>query len=348
MTKPLVSVCLPNLNTFPFLQERVDTIFGQTYDNWELVISDNYSEDGAFQFFEGLAQRDARVLVEQAPRQGLYANWNNCIRRARGEYVYIATSDDTMAPDCLEKLVAALEMHPDCDLGHCNLVIIDKAGSVVTEPSFKWPDCTLFARGFPGIERTPHLRRAPYDGLLHLIGLMVYHSITELLIRRSLFEKIGYFESRWGSIGDLNWEMKASLVGSTIHVPDTWAGFRVHSTQATASVDTITDQYARNVQEMIDDAVSTCERLLTKEVAEGLRERVSRSYDMRHYYRALRQRPNAVDRRLYQASQVLSGTQAARSEVVGRLVGRPKWADRAPAEFRSWLESMQVTPIATL
>ncbi len=36
------------------------------------------------------------------------------------------------------------------------------------------------------------------------------------------------------------------------------------------------------------------------------------------------------------------------SEVVGRLVGRPKWADRAPAEFRSGLESMQVTPIATL
>jgi hypothetical protein len=110
--------------------------------------------------------------------------------------VYISTSDDTMAPDCLEKLVAALEMHPDCDLENCSLVIIDKAGSVVTEPSFKRPDCTLFARGFPGIERTPHLRRAPYDGLLHLIGLTDDVGIGDQGsgIRKS-FERIARFGS---------------------------------------------------------------------------------------------------------------------------------------------------------
>jgi glycosyltransferase involved in cell wall biosynthesis len=347
MTKPLVSVCLPNLNTFPYLQERVDTIFAQTYDNWELVISDNFSADGAFEFFERLAKKDDRVLLAQAPRQGLYANWNNCIRRARGEYVYIATSDDTTAPDCLEKLVAALEAHPDCDLAHCNLVIVDKSGAVVRDPNFKWPDCTLFARGLPGIEGTRHVRRAPHDGMLHLIGQMVYHSITELLIRRSLFDKVGYFESRWGSVGDLNWEMKASLVGSTVHVPDTWGGFRVHSTQATASVDTITADYARKLREMLGDAVDTCEPFLAKAVAEGIRERLRWSSDMLDYYRELRLRPQALDRRLFQFSQALSGTPAARAEIVGRLAGRLKWQYRAPAEFRSWLESVGVMPIKT-
>jgi len=39
----------------------------------------------------------------------MYANWNNCINLAQGKYVYIATSDDTMTPDCLEKMVGALE-----------------------------------------------------------------------------------------------------------------------------------------------------------------------------------------------------------------------------------------------
>jgi glycosyltransferase involved in cell wall biosynthesis len=47
MTDPLVSICLPNLNTRTHLQERVDTIFAQTYRNWELVVGDNYSDDGA-------------------------------------------------------------------------------------------------------------------------------------------------------------------------------------------------------------------------------------------------------------------------------------------------------------
>src|SRR5688572_8802242 len=141
MTGPLVSVCLPNLNTRPFLEERVDTILGQTHANWELIVSDNYSDDGAWEFFQQLATADQRVSIAQAPKEGLYPNWNNCLRRAQGEYVYIATSDDTMAPDCLEQMVRALEDNPDCDLAHCSLVVIDEQGNRVQEP--KWPDCTV-------------------------------------------------------------------------------------------------------------------------------------------------------------------------------------------------------------
>src|SRR5688572_20016405 len=106
MSHPRVSICLPNLNTRRYLPERIETIVGQTYPDWELIVSDNYSDDGAWEFFEALASKDPRVDAAQAPRQGLYANWNRCIERARGEFVYIATSDDTMAPDCLEKMVA--------------------------------------------------------------------------------------------------------------------------------------------------------------------------------------------------------------------------------------------------
>ena len=148
MKQPLVSVCVPNLNTRPYLQERIDTILGQTYSNWELVISDNFSQDGSWEFFETLARQEPRVTIAQAPREGLYANWNRCIERARGQYVYIATSDDTMAPDCLEKMVAALERHKDCDLAHCPLVQIDEVGAPAEE---RWPDCTCFRARQRGI-----------------------------------------------------------------------------------------------------------------------------------------------------------------------------------------------------
>jgi len=128
MTAPLVSVCLPNLNTRPFLEERVQTVLAQTLQDWELVVSDNYSEDGAWELFQSIAQSEPRMHNEQAARKGMYENWNNCIRRATGKYVYIATSDDTMAPDCLEKMARALEAHPDCDLAHCTLRFIDEQG----------------------------------------------------------------------------------------------------------------------------------------------------------------------------------------------------------------------------
>ena len=141
-TQPLVSVCLPNLNTLPYLRERVDTILGQTYPHWEMIVVDSFSDDGSWEFFEELARKDQRVSIAQVPR-GLYASWNNCIQRARGKYVYIATSDDTMAADCLEKLVAALEEHECCDLAHCSLVIINRDGAPAA--GLRWPDITSYA-----------------------------------------------------------------------------------------------------------------------------------------------------------------------------------------------------------
>ena len=344
MTSPLVSVCLPNLNTFPFLEERVDTILGQTYQNWELIVSDNYSEDGAWEFFQRLAKSDRRVSIAQASREGLYANWNNCLARSRGEYVYVATSDDTMALHCIERMVSGLETYKDCDLAHCPLLVIDKDGSKLGEP--KWPDCTVFGHGLGEIAHRPHIRRAPYDGLIHLVGQHVVLSITQLLIRRSLFSRTGNFSSRWGSISDFNWEMKAGLVASMIHVPGTWASWRVHPAQATASVDMLKPERDRKVEEMIQDAIEACHHLLPRKVVEGLESHwLGFSRDMREYYAGLRQRRNFTDRRIYQLTQFVGGTKAARSQILGRAFGRPKWPDVAPREIRSWLETIGVCPV---
>ena len=105
---------------------------------------------------------------------------------------------------------------------------------------------------------------APFDGLLHLSGATVYTSITQLLIRRNLFDKIGLFESRWGSIGDFNWDMRAGLVANTVHVPDTWGGWRIHGGQATARVDYYSIEHERRIQEMIDCAIGTMKPLSGK------------------------------------------------------------------------------------
>lgn len=341
MNTPLVSVCVPNLNTFPYLQERVDTILGQTYSNWEMIVVDSFSDDGSWEFFEKLARTDSRVLISQAPR-GLYAAWNNCINQAGGKYVCIATSDDTMAPDYLEKMVAALEEHEDCDVAHCPLVIIDKDGAPVV--GRKWPDNTAFAAGSSELLKRRHVRRAPYDGLLHLTGRMVYRSITELLIRRSLFSRIGGFETKWGSIGDLNWDMKAGLVSNTVHVPDTWASWRVYPDQETALVDFVSVDHEVKVAEMVEEAVLSCEPYLAPEVVAGLKAYwLKRSTDMRSYYKGLRRRPGFFERKLFQLSQAKNKSVCA--ELIQRAVGNSKWPERAPAEIRRWLESLGLGPV---
>lgn len=339
-SQPLVSVCLPNLNTFPYLRERVDTILNQTYTHWEMIVVDSFSDDGSWEFFEELAREDPRVSIAQVPR-GLYASWNHAIKQARGKYVYIATSDDTMAADCLEKLVAALEEHEDCDVAHCPLVIIDEDGAPL--PGLRWPDITSFACSTPEMLHQRHLRRAPYDGLLHLTGKAVYLSVTQLLIRRALFARIGDFETRWGSMGDRNWEMRAGLVSNTIHVPDTWASWRVHPAQGTATLDFSSLEYSQKVGEMIDDAVLKSESVLAPEVLAGLRDHwLEWSSEMRAYYRDLRNRPGMLERRLFQLTRL--GRKAGRAEMIQQLRGGPKWPERAPDEIRKWLDSLGLGP----
>ena len=339
MTPPLVSICLPNLNSLPYLRERIDTIRRQTHKNWELVISDNFSDDGAWEFFEEVAESEPRAKIAQAPRAGLYPNWNNCIARCQGDFIYIATSDDAMADDCVEKLLKALLANPDCELAHCPLKIVDVRGNEVEEP--RWPDCTIFEQGLGQIASRAHVRHAPYDGLIHLTGQHVVLSITQLMMRRSLFQRVGHFQSRWGSVADFNWEMRAGLLASMVHVPDTWATWRIHPAQATASVDVYEPQRDQKFEEMIDDALEFCLPLLDPRIAEGLRSHwIELSFDMRQYYAGLRHRRSVAARRTYQVARFISGTKSARAQMLGRAFGKERWPTAAPAELRAWLESV--------
>jgi len=335
--KPLLSICVPNLNTLPFLRERFDSIFQQTFNDWELFVYDSHSDDGSWEFIQQVAQTDKRVRIAQGPREGPYPAWNECLRQTNGEYVYIATSDDSMSADFLEKMVGALDEHRQCELAHCKLAIVDERGERVS--GLNWPECTVFADGTPELVETPHVRHAPYNGFLQLTGKHSILSITQVLIRRSVFSRIGDFPNRWGSISDFNWEMKAGLVANIVHVPNTCATWRLHSRQATAAQDFTTVEYFRKIDDMIHDAVSTCEPFLPPAVKRAVRDNVvGRARELRAYYRALRQ-PGVLRRRLFQVDQILR-VRPVRREILGRMLGEPRWSDNAPTEIRQWLESL--------
>jgi glycosyltransferase involved in cell wall biosynthesis len=342
---PLVSICVPNLNARPFLEERFQSILDQSLRDWELFIYDSHSDDGSWELIQSIAKKDERICARQGPREGPYPAWNECLRNTSGEYVYVATSDDSMAPDFLERMVAALETHRTCDVAHSPAIVVDDRSE--TAKDLTWPDATVFADGIRDLLKVPHIRRAPYDGLIQITGRQAVLSITQLLIRRSLFSRIGTFPNRWGSVSDFNWEMKAGLTANTIYVPDTWATWRYYPAQATARVDFFSPGHFKNVEEMIRDAVQTCEPYLPSAVLDGLRAgMLDRSRELRTYYSILREHRNStLDKRLFQLSQIFSGTRAVRSEILGRILGGPKWTENATTEIRQWLESLGLQPL---
>lgn len=343
MSTPRVSICLPNLNTLPYLPERIATIEAQSFTDWELLVYDSNSTDGAWEFFCELAAKDSRMRIWQGPREGTPASWTPCIREARGEFVYIATSDDTMAYDCIEKMVRALDRNPDCDLAHCPIKIIDENG----EPGQDWWSAnSLFVKSSGTLAASYHKRIAPFDGVLCMLGDNVYTSATQLLIRRSLFEKIGYYERFWGAVGDFHWNLRAGLASSTVHVPDTWGGWRVHQTQATAGVglgsiahQTKIDDMIENVLYNLDDYVDARYRGANFEPFE------KRAREVRCYLREHGQLETVADRRGFVIRQALSGNGLAWRHLASMLPGRTGWPRGANEAVQSWFDHAVLIPL---
>ena len=203
------------------------TILGQTCTDWELIVSDNHSDDGSWDFFQQF-KTDPRIRMFQSPRRGMYANWNECLRQATGRYCYMATSDDAMVPKCIERLVAPLESRPEVMVSVCDFQPTDKNGVPVV---FDW----FYPHQFLGDwMQTPSLRNGLAEFVLHAgFGGTIWFTMTSVLFRRDILKKTGYFRVDLGSRADEEWTLRACLATDVAFVPGKLATWRVHPAQAT-------------------------------------------------------------------------------------------------------------------
>lgn len=343
MNSPRVTICVPNLNTLPYLPERMATIQAQTFIDWELLVYDSYSTDGAWEYFTEYAAKESRMTCWQGPREGTPGSWTPCIQKARGEYVYIATSDDTMAEDCLEKMVKALDENRDCDLAHCSIRIIDENG----EPGFDWwSEHSLFAKSSGNLFLQPHKRIAPFDGVLCLLGDNIYTSVTQLLIRRTLFDKIGFFQKDFGAAGDFHWNLRAGLAASTVHVPDTWGGWRIHPNQATVAADLSSPEHAAKIDAMIDDVLANLEKFTTTQTdGQAMQDLVKRAQDLKTYLRDQVRQETLADRGAFMIREALSGRRSVWEHIGAKVSKAKTWPKVAPESVKSWFKQDVLVPL---
>ena len=79
---PKVSICVPNLNTRPFLPERFQTIQAQSLNDWELLVYDSHSTDGAWEVHLRAGSGEPRMRAWQGPREGTPGSWSPCVAQA--------------------------------------------------------------------------------------------------------------------------------------------------------------------------------------------------------------------------------------------------------------------------
>lgn len=113
---PLVSVIMIFLNAEKYMEEAVESVFGQTYDHWELLFVDDGSTDASTSIALRYVQQNpekARYLQHaEHQNRGMSASRNLGVREARGEYIAFLDADDVYLSQKLEKQVALLGLHP--------------------------------------------------------------------------------------------------------------------------------------------------------------------------------------------------------------------------------------------
>ena len=233
----------------------MESIVQQTLPDWELIIVDSKSDDGSRELLEEYAGRDPRIRIFEGPRDGIYTNLNRALERCSGDYVYVATSDDTMRLDCLERMVKVLERNSQCGLCHCCLELIDGNGTVLNSDQ-AWENWVTQQYFGEWIHRY-HVRRAPHDGILHLGFYTVYSSLTQLLIRRRVFQELGLFRTDCSPHADFEWGMRISLQENVLHVPLKLATWRRHDRQATSPNSLLRARAAGEFPRLVRKALET-------------------------------------------------------------------------------------------
>lgn len=159
-TAPMVSIVVPNYNYARFLPDRMESIFGQTFQDFEVILLDDASTDNSLNVLEQWRDHpQVRCIVVNDRNSGSpFAQWEKGVKLARGRYVWIAEADDSAYPEFLERSVGLLEQHPEAGLSFTGSTFIDAIGRPLDETFDYWTRRQI-ARGFrvfPGKKYVAH------------------------------------------------------------------------------------------------------------------------------------------------------------------------------------------------
>lgn len=123
---PKVSVVIPAYNSMAYLPTTLETVFAQTFTDFEVLIINDGSSDNIVNWVSSLA--DARIRLITQENQGLTGAHNTGVMQAQGEYIAFLDADDLWEPSKLEKQVSCLDKNPEVGLVDTWVMLIDETG----------------------------------------------------------------------------------------------------------------------------------------------------------------------------------------------------------------------------
>ncbi|MDF7810188.1 glycosyltransferase [Hymenobacter sp. YC55] len=229
LNRPKVSVVIPNYNHALYLPKRIDSVLNQTFSDIEIILLDDCSLDNSSEIIKNYAALDKRIQpVFNTKNSGsVFKQWEKGLSLAKGEYVWIAESDDFAELDFLSTLIPLLDNDESVAFAYSDSRIVNEKGepigkiSDIKERIFKtdyW-DHNYIAEGKTELRRFLSLQ-------------CTVNNASAVLFRRSSIEAAGGVDTSFRYTGDWMMYIKLSLLGKIAYKAACLNNYREHGANA--------------------------------------------------------------------------------------------------------------------
>jgi glycosyltransferase involved in cell wall biosynthesis len=219
---PTVSAIMAVYNERAYVEAAIESVLGQTFEDFELIIIDDGSTDGSTEILQRYAANDERIELIVQENKGIPRTLNRGLATARGEYFARMDADDISLPTRFQMQVDYLEDHPDCVAVGCDAVAIDPDGHPLHDQSDVLPSGNA------------HRATLAYDHESLVAGMLGGKWVAffqTAMVRRSAIQQVGGYDEQYEVAEDLDLFLRLSEVGQFVNLPHILYEYRHHEEQ---------------------------------------------------------------------------------------------------------------------
>jgi glycosyltransferase involved in cell wall biosynthesis len=230
----LITVIIPNYNHAPFLKNRIETVLNQTYENFEVIILDDKSKDNSKEIIEQYRGNEKinHVIFNDENSGSTFKQWQKGLELAKGEWIWIAESDDVADEVFLETLVK--EIKSDTGVVFCRSNLIDENDQQISLYNFQsMPDPNVY-------KEFAHDFTATGEAFVRkfMLGMNAIPNASSAIFRKNLVQKSIFLEAgKTKLFGDWLFWLHLMNQASVTYIHHKYNHFRFH--QNTVRNDTL-------------------------------------------------------------------------------------------------------------
>lgn len=219
MSNPKVSVIIPNYNHAKFLNERIECVLHQTYNNFEIIILDDKSTDNSVDIIKKYADNEhvTHIVINEENSGSPFIQWQKGFELAKGELIWIAESDDACENSLLETLVKEFQNDPDCVVAFCKSIKIDTYGNKIGEA---------------GMEQDIHMNGISFFEK-YLYRFCFISNASSAIFKKEVLKHIDWKHAPFKGSGDWILWIEISRCGNIAYVNLPLNYFRIHGSNTT-------------------------------------------------------------------------------------------------------------------